>query len=218
MLNMATHPKKLTKIEGASFTKLMGSGGGHGFAANPNFGVYALLIVWEDQQSADNYFRSSKMYKKQKKQSVEQWHLFFKGYKSRGSWGGLEPFELNTEYSKEAPIVVITRAAIKTRHILKFWKKVPDISAFLQTQESNLFSVGVGETPWFYQVTFSLWENEEKMIQFAHKDKNHAEAAKKSLDYGWFKEELFARFHLVKSSGTWNGANPASNLGLTIDK
>ena len=115
------------------------------------------------------------------------------------------PFIIDEERDMNAPIVVITRASIKLWRTIPFWRRVPAISKFILTKDANIFSVGVGEIPWIYQVTFSIWKSEEEMIQFAHKDKHHGEAAKISLDKNWFKEYMFNRFYLVESRGTWEG-------------
>ncbi len=211
LANMGIMPGKLAKIEGAEFTKLMGSGGGQGFGAKPNFSTYAFMVVWKDRASAEKYF-NSEIYQRQKKQSVEQWTIFFKCYSAHGSWDKKNPFQLNSEASEDTPIIVITRASLRYKHILKFWKRVPSISDFIQTKNANIFSVGIGERPWVLQVTFSIWDSEKQMVQFAHKDKHHAEAARASLKYGWFKESMFSRFHVIETRGTWGGKMPLSKF------
>jgi heme-degrading monooxygenase HmoA len=204
LANMGIKPRQLKKVKGTQFTKLFGSGGADGFGLAPNFNVYGMLMVWDNRAAADAYF-SSELFRKQRRESTEQWTVFFKAYRVLGTWDKQQPFELNSTGDAETPIVVITRASIKTKHVIKFWKKVPAISDFLQTQDASLFSVGVGEIPWFYQVTFSVWKSEAEMMDFAHKDKRHGEAARESLEKDWFQEYLFSRFHLVDSIGTWYG-------------
>lgn len=204
---MGTIPKELKKVKGSNFSKLFGSGGGTGFSAKPNFSVYAMMHVWENKESANHFFKSE-LYDQLCNSSLHQWTLFFKTYSTRGEWDKSKPFVVDTERDLNAPVVVITRASIKTKHVFKFWKRVPDISRFILTKNNNIFSVGIGEVPWFYQVTFSIWENEEAMVQFAHKDKFHAEAAKISLNKGWFKEYMFNRFYLTDSNESWSGENP----------
>lgn len=211
---MGKIPREFSKIKGSSFSKMFGSGGGTGFRVKPNLNVYAMMHVWENKEIADTFF-ASKFYQKMKDESTEQWTLFFKTYKILGTWDQQNPFKIDTERDLNAPVVIITRASIKARHVMKFWKKVPSITMFLNTCTNNIFSIGIGEIPWFYQVTFSIWKTEEEMIAFAHKDKNHASAAKKSMDENWFKEYMFNRYYLTDSMGSWKGENPIENIDFS---
>mgnify|MGYP001316013641 FL=1 len=71
--------------------------------------------------------------------------------------------------------------------------------------ENVLFKMGLGEIPWFHQVTFSIWPNAEAMAEFARKDGPHAKAIQSVRDGQWFSEELYARFTVQKATGTWAG-------------
>ncbi|NJR13174.1 MAG: spheroidene monooxygenase, partial [Phyllobacteriaceae bacterium] len=42
----------LRRITGLRDWKLMGTGAGEGFSARPNFGVYALLCIWDSPEHA----------------------------------------------------------------------------------------------------------------------------------------------------------------------
>ena len=52
---MALLPRKIKKIEGLRFFKLMGTGGGNGFSLKPDFSTYAFLGVWESEIAAENF-------------------------------------------------------------------------------------------------------------------------------------------------------------------
>ena len=56
---MALLPRKIKKIEGLRFFKLMGTGGGNGFSLKPDFSTYAFLGVWESEIAADNFFNNN---------------------------------------------------------------------------------------------------------------------------------------------------------------
>lgn len=208
---MGKIPRTFSKIDGRTFSKMFGSGGGTGFKVNPNFSVYAMMHVWENRSYADQFFASD-FYQQMKNESSEQWTVFFKSYKILGTWDKKNPFKIDTERNLNAPVVIITRASIRPKYVVQFWKRVPAITKFLNNSSNALFSIGIGEIPWFYQVTFSIWETEEEMIAFAHKDKHHSSAAKKSMDEKWFKEYMFNRFYLTDSMGSWKGENPLNQL------
>ena len=46
------------------------------------------------------------------------------------------------------------------------------------------------------------------MKAYAYRNKHHREVIQKTRQLGWYKEEMFARFHPYKSEGSWNGTNP----------
>jgi hypothetical protein len=73
--------------------------------------------------------------------------------------------------------------------------------------------MGIGEAPVGLQGTFSVWANGAALSNFAHRRSPHREVMEKTHDIEWYAEELFARFALVDTSGTYNGlAIPNPNL------
>ena len=54
--------------------------------------------------------------------------------------------------------------------------------------------------PFIQQATFSIWENIESVTDFAYKNKNHAEIVKKTRQRNWYKEDLFARFEIIRQT------------------
>jgi spheroidene monooxygenase len=75
-----------------------------------------------------------------------------------------------------------------------------------------VFKAGVGEVPWFHQVTFSIWPDTSAMASFARKDGPHARAIQAVRAGDWFSEELYARFNILESAGSWGGQNPLASL------
>lgn len=81
----------------------------------------------------------------------------------------------------------------------------PPPAAPIQGREGLLFAIGIGEVPIVQQATFSLWENSRLMQQYAYRSPHHKEVVKRTRELGWYKEELFARFHPYRSEGEWDG-------------
>ena len=199
--------RHLKALPGLEFFKLFGSGTGEGFTPIPNFGVYAILGVWPNEAQARAQIEGNTIFARYHDHSAEAAHLYMKPYSVRGRWDGDNPFIVD-ENAKNAPapIGVITRATIKKRSVFSFWKHSPAISRDVGKQESLLFKIGVGEVPWLHQVTISIWADRKSMVRFAYENGTcHAIAAKQAFDKKWFSEDLFARFHVLSATGTWEG-------------
>lgn len=204
---MGIYPRKLKKTKGLQFFKLMGSGGKNGFSRLINFKVYALLCVWDSEELSNQFFTGSILYRNLEKRSEEAWTIFMQNRKSHGQWSGQTPFRDFQDYPGGV-IGVITRAKIKLGFLRKFWSNVPAVSENLNEQEGLIFSIGIGEYPWFMQATFSLWKDVESMQDYAYNSPLHNDVIKKTRALGWYSEELFANFIPFDSRGSWEGNNP----------
>lgn len=199
--------KKLKKIKQISFFKLFGSGIGEGFTPYPNTSVYAILSVWNNLGEAENNIEEREIYENYRTHSIENWTVFLSPISSKGYWDKTNPFKPNkNEFKKkDHMLAALTRATIKPKIMLKFWSKVPAISKVIGNDKNVLFKMGLGEIPWFHQVTFSIWPNSKTMADFARKDGPHAKAIKSVREGNWFSEELYARFEVKKAIGKWCG-------------
>ena len=199
--------KKLKKIKQISFFKLFGSGIGEGFTPYPNTSVYAILSVWNNLGEAENNIEEREIYENYRTHSIENWTVFLSPISSKGYWDKTNPFKPNKNElkKKDHMLAALTRATIKPKIMLKFWSKVPAISKVIGNDKNVLFKMGLGEIPWFHQVTFSIWPNAKTMADFARKDGPHAKAIKSVREGNWFSEELYARFEVKKAIGKWCG-------------
>ena len=94
---------------------------------------------------------------------------------------------------------------------MKFWRRVPDISDVIGSNKDVIFKIGIGEVPFLHQITFSIWPDTQSMAAFARHDGPHARAIKAVREGLWFQEELYARFNVIRTTGTWNGKDPLNN-------
>lgn len=198
----------LKGIEGLQFAKMLGSGGGNGFSIWPNWGVYGLLGVWENEASAKQFFKAHSTAAVLQKDSIENWTVFMRTAKTHGSWDGIEPFHVNHPYDENQPVCVLTRATIKFSQLWRFWQFVPPVSRSIEGRGGLLFSIGIGELPLIQQATFSLWKNSMVMKSYAYESGFHKNVVRRTRETGWYREELFARFHPFHSMGVWDGCNP----------
>ena len=190
------------RTPGLVFWKLLGSGTGEGFTPVPNTSVYGILCVWKDEVDARAAIAASKVHSRYRAMSDAQWTVYLQPTSSRGSWSAANPFA-QTHAGDDGPIAAMTRATIKPSILMKFWGRVPGISKVIGADPNVMFKIGVGEVPWFHQVTFSIWPDAASMANFARKDGPHAQAIKAVRDGQWFSEELYARFNVTGQEGAW---------------
>ena len=136
---------------------------------------------------------------------------------SHGKWAKREPF-LSTQTSLQAKseplaIAAITRARIKWRKNLVFWRAVPPVITALDNAPGLIAAIGIGEAPIGLQGTFSIWRDGKSLRDFAYKSVAHNRAIEATKEIGWYSEELFARFAVVAASGSINGIT----IGNTAD-
>lgn len=194
----------LPHVPGLRFWKLCGSGTGQGFTPRPNWGVWAILGVWRDFDSARAGMEGS-AFAQWAGRADEDYTMFLEPFSARGHWSGARPFE--PEGEADGPVAAMTRATVKLGRAAQFWNRVPDISHKIGTDPNVLFKIGIGEVPLLHQVTFSVWPSIQTMAAFARRGA-HAEAIRAVREEGWFNEELYARFRIRATQGLWQGQDP----------
>ena len=202
--------QKLKKLNNLRFWKLLGSGTDQGFTPIPNFGVYAILCVWDTAEEAREFTNNSKVFSSYKSQSIEHATIYMEAVSSRGKWSHKEPFLVNSK-DIEGPIAILTRATVRWTKLINFWKQSPSISQRIGNNKDVMFKVGLGEVPLRQQLTFSIWPNLGSMKKFAHVSGPHREAIDKVRSGNWFKEELYARFRVKKIEGYWPALGKLNN-------
>ncbi len=215
LAQMGTSPPTLKKVPGLRFFKLLGSGANNGFGLWPNLDCYGFMAVWNDAAAADDFFGHNPLWATYQQRSTEVWTLQLAPLKSQGLWDGKNPFDypLSLLPSRaDAPIAVLTRASIRLRKTPRFWQYVEPTSAALAHAEGVRAAIGLGELPVVRQATFSVWESAKAMQEYAYKDAKHREVIVLTRREKWYAEELFARFEVLGSTGTFAGADPLAGL------
>jgi spheroidene monooxygenase len=210
---MAMARLSLRQEKRALFWKLCGSGTGEGFTPRPNWGVWAILAVWPDEATARRAPDSSPVWARWRARADESWTVFLGPLSARGRWAGVNPFLPDAPPADlSGPLAVLTRATVRPSRAIRFWNRVPSISAVIGRDPNVAFKIGIGELPLLHQVTFSIWPDTASMAAFARGDGPHGCAIRAVRDGNWFDEELYARFLLLGSVGHWNGADPLAGL------
>lgn len=198
----------LSGLPDIGFHKLFGTGTGEGFTPAPNFGAYAIMATWPSLAIARERVEGGEVFARYRRHAGEQCTVYLSAVSTRGRWDAREPFEAEPEPELPRPIAVLTRATLKTKHLLDFWRNTPGISVTVREQDRLRFKIGMGEAPLLQQVTFSIWDDPDAMKAFAYGSASHAAAIRGVRSNGWFKEELYARFKVLGTEGTWQGREP----------
>lgn len=197
------------------FYKLCGSGTGEGFTPRPNTAVWGILATWPDPATARSRIRSARVFRRWTGMASESWTILLEPSSSRGTWSGVQPFTPAPALSAPSddapsaePIVALTRATMRASTFLRFWRRVPDISAVIGQDPNVIFKIGIGEVPLLHQVTFSIWPDAASMANFARGSGPHGRAIAAVRAENWFSEELYARFRILDDWGSWGGKSP----------
>ncbi len=201
------------RMSEVSFWKLCGSGTEEGFTPRPNTAVYAILCVWPNQEAAERIMLEAAIFSSYRRVSNENWTIFLGTTSVRGEWSGMSPFHAEHAFNG-GPIAALTRATIKPSILMKFWGRVPAISNVIGSNKDVMFKIGIGEVPFFQQITFSIWPDTQSMAAFARHEGPHARAIQAVREGLWFQEELYARFNVIRTTGSWNGNDPLNNSEL----
>jgi len=204
----------LARTPDIGFWKLFGSGTGEGFTPVPNTAVYAILGVWPSVETAERRMAESPVFQRFHGRAAEVCTMHLSPTSVRGAWDGRTPFAA-IEAESEGPLAAMTRATLRPSIVTRFWRRVPSISRAIGADPNVAFKIGLGEVPWFHQVTFSIWPDRTSMAAFARADGPHAEAIRAVREGRWFQEELYARFRIVDVRGTWDGTAPLARLEKT---
>lgn len=209
---MATAPPRLRRVAGLRFFQLMGSGADNGFGFWPNLRRYGLLATWDSATEATDFFATHPVWAAYTQRSLETWTAELAPLQAHGLWDSVAPFGevVASPAPAGGPVAVLTRASIRLRQAPRFWRFVEPTSRALTGAEGLRLAIGLGELPLVRQATFSLWESVAAIQQYAYRDVRHREVIQLTRREGWYSEELFARFQVLRSTGTVDGRNPLS--------
>ena len=214
IMRMALDRFHLRGVAGLTFYKLLGTGKGETFTPrDADLWQWGLLVVGDD--NAIERVKSSLLVKRWNARARESAVVNLRPLSSHGMWSRREPFVLNTDSvaKPEGYVAAITRARIKWRKNLLFWRAVPPVIESLERSDGLICAIGIGEAPIGLQGTFSIWRDAQSLRNFAYKSQAHNQAITATREIGWYSEELFARFCVEASFGSINGIP----LGNTAD-
>jgi hypothetical protein len=208
-LAMARERRPLRERPGLTFGKLLGTGSGETFGVRDvDVRHWAVLTCWSSIDAAVA-FEGSDVVDRFDRRADERLRIDLEPLSSKGNWSKSQPFGLPRPRETYAgPVAALTRARIRPSRWREFWRNVPPVSADLATDEGLLLRLGIGEAPVGLQGTFSIWRSNADINTFAHRRQAHAQVIRRTRERHWYAEELFARFAVVGTEGTYRGRQP----------
>ncbi|MEV4087195.1 spheroidene monooxygenase [Nonomuraea fuscirosea] len=229
MRHMAFDRPLLRDCGGLLFWRLLGTGRGRSMSLGADLRRWALFAVWRSAGDLEAFLHSSPIAARWRAEASETWQVRLAPLSSRGTWTGRNPFADPPDPpagpsgdsrgaqvasgggvvgARGGPVAVLTRASIRVRRLVTFYRSVPPVDESLRRQDGCLASIGMGEWPLARQATFSLWRDQDAMRRFAYRGAAHQRVVERVRCHDWYAEELFARFVPYASEGTWNGTDP----------
>lgn len=214
LARMATGRRHLHDRHGLRFAKLLGTGRGRTFTvgdADPHH--WALLTVWDDTAAADAG-PDPRLLDPWDAAATERLRVRMTPIASRGRWSGREPFASPTEPTglnpqrHDGPVAAITRARLHPTRAVSFWRAVPPVVADVARAPGLRLAIGVGEAPVLLQGTFTLWDSDRDLNDFAYRTASHRDVVARTDPARWYAEDLFARLAVHEVSGTYRGRQP----------
>lgn len=196
-------PRRLRRVPGLCFAKVLGSGYEGGFGLRPSPSCQGLFLLFADEAAADLFLDASSVVAAYRARCRELCSVKLRAWASRGSWNGtrLAP---SSAVPDDGPVAALTRASIRLPSAIEFWRKAPAAQAALAAAPGCRLAAGLGEAPLLRQVTFSIWDSVQAMDAYARSGA-HLEAIHAAQRGRYFSESMFVRFVPVSIQGVWQG-------------
>jgi len=136
-------PRRLRRVPGLHFAKVLGSGYEGGFGLRPSLSCQGLFLLFADEAAADAFLDASSVMATYRARCRELCSIKLRVGSSRGSWNGtrLAP---SSAMPDEGPVAALTRASIRLPSAFEFWRKAPAAQAALAGAPGCRLAAGLG--------------------------------------------------------------------------
>jgi hypothetical protein len=205
----------LGTVPGLRWWRLLGTGDGDRLTLSADLRRWALLAFWQSPADLEAFIADHPISRRWDALGAERYDLRLATARAQGEWGRAR-FDVRgaATIEPDAPVAVLTRAAIRPTRLAAFWRAVPGPALDASGHPSLLAAVGIGDVPLLRQATFSVWDSLDGARDYAYRRAAHRDVIDRRRDEQWYSSELFARFLPLHATGTWAGHDPlAGRLG-----
>jgi hypothetical protein len=222
LVRMAVDRRRLRALPGVEFAKLLGTAQGFG-PGRPDLTRWAALVVWRAGTNAGGFAQTA-VARGWNRLATANCELLLRTLASRGTWSGQSPFRLGTasdpagseadgqatvgpdvdglqidEPQVDGTVLALTRARLRPAQAREFWRASAEPAAALASAVGLVGAFGIGEAPFGWPGTVSIWRTRHDLLEFAY----HTEAHRGVIAAArrWYAEELFARFAIESVTG-----------------
>jgi len=168
---------------------------------DPAWGRAMWLGFWDDEASLDQFLGSDDPL-------VEMfdggWTLRMVPLRGHGSWPGfpVDLAEPGPGAGPDEPVVVLTLGLLRLRRAMAWTRASNRVQKQFLATPGVIWAMGASRPPYF-AATMSLWESAATAAAFAHQSgEAHATAIGENADDPFMRQEIFARFRPLSSSGS----------------
>lgn len=224
-MRLVAGPSAYSAVPGLLGAKVMGSGHGGGFTLRPSATHQGLLCRFDRADAALDFLHGEQV-QAYRERARECWAGLLAVTSSRGEWDQ-QSWSLSDASSAEpsadwqqrlppaqqaSPLAVLTRASIHPAKATTFWRHAPATQASLDAAGGCLLAMGLGEAPLVRQCTFSLWQDEASMLDYA-REGAHQQASMAAYQKRFFSESMFVRMRVLRMAGRWKEQDFGNSLG-----
>ncbi len=195
--------RALGPVPGLRFARVLGSGRDGGFGLAPGFDHQGFIGFFDDVLQAQAFADASRVVHGYREHAIDCLTVLMRATSSRGAWGGVG-LAVSAPARADTPVAVITRASIRLRHAVHFWRHAPATHDGIARAPGCRLAIGLGEAPLLRQATFSLWDDTAAMEAYAGSGAHRA-ASRGAWQQGWFGESMFLRLQPLSLTGQWKG-------------
>jgi hypothetical protein len=203
LVRVAADRRALRSVHGLRFARLVGTGRGL-TVRSVDLRRWALVASWSRAEDAAA-FEHSPVVRRWRALSDEAFRAELRPVSSTGRWGGTEPFGDPERSPCPGSVAALTRSHLRPRRLVRFWRAAPPVARELAEAPGMRFAMGFGELPVLLAGTFSLWSDEASLRAFAYGPTRHRDVVARTPAEGWFGEQLFTRFAVLRTEGTLDG-------------
>lgn len=194
----------LRGVDGLVFARQLGTGRTAELRGGADLTRWALFATWRDAGALEHFLATSPVAARWREHGEEHCTLELAPLRWHGLWDARDPLAGAQPAGEAGRVAVLTRATLRWRTALSFHAASgAPYRAFLASP-GVVAAAWVSEMPFTRFGTFSVWESAEAMKAFSYGQATHLETMRRKRDEGWYSEELFARFAVRRSWGTWD--------------